>query len=83
MLAELAVGPARNDTVEIGGPEQFGLDEIARVQLAANEDTRQVISDNSAPYYGVELNDDTLLPLKGSRVASLRYVDWLFRSVAG
>jgi uncharacterized protein YbjT (DUF2867 family) len=82
MLAELAMGAARNDTVEIGGHDQFGLDEIARMHLAANQDTRQVTTDNSARYYGVELNDDTLLPLKGARVGSLSYVDWLYRSMA-
>jgi hypothetical protein len=52
------------------------------MQLAANEDMRQVITDDSARYYGVELNDDTLLPLKGARVGSLPYVDWLCRSMA-
>ncbi len=82
ILAELAMGAARNDTIEISGPEQFGLDEIARIHLAANEDRREVISDNSARYFGVELNDDTLLPLKGSSVGPLRYVDWLYRSMA-
>ncbi|UXN58893.1 SDR family oxidoreductase [Phyllobacterium zundukense] len=82
MLAELAVGAARNDTVEISGPERFGLDEIARMYLTANEDTRQVISDDSVPYYGVELNDDTLLPLNDRRIGSMRYGDWLYRSMA-
>ena len=33
-------------------------------------------------YYGVELNDDILLPLAGARVGSLSYVDWLYRSMA-
>ena len=83
VLAELAVGTAKNDTVEIGGPEQFGLDEIARLNLAASEDRRQVISDHNARYYGVELNDDTLLPLHGSIVGRLRYLDWLYRTMAG
>ncbi len=82
MLAELAVKAPKNDTVEIGGRDQFGLDEIARMHLTANEDTRQVITDDSARYYGVELNDDTLLPIKGARVGSLRYIDWLTRSMA-
>ncbi|CDM61684.1 MULTISPECIES: SDR family oxidoreductase [Rhizobium] len=82
MLVELAMGAAKNDTVEIGGHDQFGLDEIARMHLAANEDMRQVVTDNSARYYGVELNDDTLLPLAGARVGSLSYVDWLYRSMA-
>lgn len=82
MLTELAMGAARNGTVEISGPEQFGLDEIARIHLAANEDTRQVITDNSARYYGVELNDDTLLPLNDTHIGSMRYGDWLYRSMA-
>ena len=82
MLAELAMGTPRNETMEIGGHDQFGLDEIARMHLTANQDTRQVITDDSARYYGVELNDDTLLPLAGARVGSLSYVDWLYRSMA-
>ncbi len=82
ILAELAMGAPRNDTLEINGNAQFGLDEIARMHLAANEDSRQVITDDSARYYGVELNDDTLLPLKTARVGALRYEDWLNRSMA-
>lgn len=82
MLVELAMGAAKNDTVEIGGQDRFGLDEIARMHLTANQDTRQVITDNSARYYGVELNDDTLLPLARARVGSMSYVDWLYRSMA-
>ena len=52
------------------------------MHLAANEDIRQVITDDRARYYGVELNDDTLLPLKGARVGSQRYVDWLTKGPA-
>ncbi|MBB3316680.1 uncharacterized protein YbjT (DUF2867 family) [Rhizobium sp. BK181] len=81
-LSRLATEGALNDTVEIGGPEQFGLDEIARVHITANEDTRAVVTDDTARYYGVRLNDDTLLPRNDARVASMRYVDWLNRSMA-
>ena len=77
MLIEIAMGLARNETVEIGGREQFGLDQIARMYLAANEDPREVITDDKARYYGVELNDDTLLPDDGARQGSMRYVEWL------
>ncbi|MEK1887258.1 MAG: hypothetical protein AAAB35_06695 [Phyllobacterium sp.] len=78
----VAVVGATGRTVEIGGREQYGFDEIARMHLAANEDMRQVVTDDRARYYGVELNDDTLLRLKGSRVGPMRYVDWLYRSMA-
>ena len=41
----IAVGPPVNGTVEIGGPEQFRLDELVRQRLAALKDPREVIAD--------------------------------------
>jgi uncharacterized protein YbjT (DUF2867 family) len=82
VLTELALDTPMNDTVELAGPEQFAFDEIARMLVAANEDPRQVITDDSARYYGVELNDDTLLPLNLAHVGPMRFVDWLNRSMA-
>jgi len=63
-------------------PEQFDLDEIARVHMTANEDTRAVVTDDKARCYGVRLNDDMFLPHKDARMGSMRYVDWLNRSMA-
>src|ERR1700739_2401425 len=37
-LARIAMGSPVNGTVEVGGPEQFRLDELARRYLAANKD---------------------------------------------
>src|SRR5262245_13936487 len=45
----IAVGPPVNGTVEIGGPEQFRIDELVRERLAALKDPRQVIADPEAP----------------------------------
>lgn len=82
VLTQLALEPPANDTVEIAGPEQFPLDEIARMLVAANEDMRPVITDETARYYGVELNDDTLLPLHLAHVGPIRFEDWLNQSMA-
>ncbi|KQV10900.1 LysR family transcriptional regulator [Rhizobium sp. Root1203] len=79
VLTELALGTPLNDTVELAGPEQFAFDEVARMLVAANEDPRRVITDDSARYYGVELNDDTLLPDNLAHVGPIRFVDWLNR----
>jgi hypothetical protein len=49
--------------------------------IASNEDSRQVITDDSARYYGVELNDDTLLPRNLAHVGPIRFEDWLNRSM--
>lgn len=82
VLTRLVLEPPMNDTVEIAGPEQFALDEIARMLVAANEDMRPVITDETARYYGVELNDDTLLPPHPAHVGPMRFEDWLNRSMA-
>jgi uncharacterized protein YbjT (DUF2867 family) len=82
VLTKLALDTPLNDTVELAGPEQFALDEIARMLITANEDQRQVITDDRARYYGVELNDDTLLPDNLAHVGAMRFADWLNRSMA-
>lgn len=83
VLTRLALTAPVNDTVEIAGPEPFALDEIARMLVAANEDMRPVLTDETARYYGVELNDDTLLPRHLAHVGPIRFADWLNRSMAG
>src|SRR5436190_22487759 len=42
-LVRIATNSPVNDTVEIGGPEKFRLDELARRDLAARQDPREVI----------------------------------------
>ncbi|RUM06075.1 SDR family oxidoreductase [Rhizobium chutanense] len=81
-LAELTVSAPLGGVVEIGGPEQFGVDEIARIYLTANEDERQVITDPSTSYFGVGLTEDALLPGTGARVASETLSEWLYQSMA-
>ncbi|MBX5302297.1 NAD(P)H-binding protein [Rhizobium sp. NLR12b] len=81
-LAELSAGDPLGNIVEIGGPEQFGIDDIARIYLSANEDPRQVITDPSTSYFGVELSGDVLLPHVGARVGSQTLSEWLYRSMA-
>jgi len=56
-VAKVAVGPAVNGTVEIGGPEQFRLDELVRKGLAALKDPREVVTDPQAHYYGIPVSE--------------------------
>jgi uncharacterized protein YbjT (DUF2867 family) len=81
-LAELAVGPPLNATVEVAGPEACPLDKIARKFLAASGDRRQVIADVHARYFGAELNDRSLTPGDHPRLGSIRFEDWLSRTSA-
>jgi uncharacterized protein YbjT (DUF2867 family) len=79
-LADVAVGAPLNDTVELAGPETFHLDELARRLLNANDDPRQVTADVHARYFGVELDDQSLIPGDDARIASTRFEDWLNQS---
>lgn len=76
-LADFAVGPPVNGTVEVAGPEPYPLDKLAREVLAANEDPRQVIADLHARYFGVALDDRSLTPGADARIAPTRFQDWL------
>jgi len=80
-LAELTVAPPLNDTVEVAGPEALSLDTFAREYMAAKGDTRQLITDVHARYFGAELDDTSLMPGDHPRFASTSFEDWLDRSL--
>ncbi|HJY06017.1 MAG TPA: SDR family oxidoreductase [Bryobacteraceae bacterium] len=81
-LAGIAIGSPVNGTVEIGGPEQFRLDELVRRDLVARKDPREVISDPQARYYGIEVSERTLVPDDDARLGETRFEDWLTQSAA-
>ena len=81
-VAEAAVAEAVNGMIEVAGPKPMGLDEAARQFLKANNDPRTVITDPSARYYGVEVDDRSLTPGAHPRVGTTRFDDWLSLSAS-
>src|SRR5437773_829118 len=79
-IGRVAMSSPVNATVEIGGPEQFRLDELIRRDLAARKDPRDVISDPHARYYGIEVSERTLVPNDDARLGETRFEDWLNQS---
>jgi uncharacterized protein YbjT (DUF2867 family) len=82
-VGRIATGTPVNGIVEVAGPEQFRLDELVRRRLAELGDPRDVIADPDARYFGVHLDERTLLPDKRARLAQTRFEDWLGRSATG
>jgi len=80
-LADLATSDPLNGTVEVAGPERFRLPELADEVLTAYEDGRRVAPDSRALYFGATLEDESLLPGAGARIAALRFEDWLRASL--
>ncbi|HEY6292997.1 MAG TPA: SDR family oxidoreductase [Terriglobia bacterium] len=81
-VGRVATGLPVNGTVEVGGPEQFRLDELVRQGLTAHKDPREVVTDPHARYYGIELSDRALLPGDNARLGETRFKTWLTQSAA-
>lgn len=78
-IAGLASGTPYNAIVDIAGPEQIAMSEFARRTLAAEQDGRNVVTDESALYVQTfPVNDSTLTPsLHPVLIGSLTFNQWL------
>ena len=81
-LAQIATGSPVKGMVEVGGPEQFKLDELIRQGLAAFKDPREVVADPHARYYGINVSEKTLLPGENARLSKTRFASWLTQPAA-
>jgi uncharacterized protein YbjT (DUF2867 family) len=81
-VARVAVGQPVNGIVEIGGPEQFRVDELVRRRLASLNDSREVVADPNARYSGAKLSERTLVPGNNARLGETRFEAWLTQSAA-
>jgi uncharacterized protein YbjT (DUF2867 family) len=81
-LGEVSVRAPLNGIMEIAGPDQFRLDELIRERLSATGDTRRVVSDSHAAYFGITPGERTLLPGDDAYIAHTRFGDWLNAGVA-
>jgi len=79
-VVKAALGAPVKGIVEIGGPEKFRLDELIRRGLAAHQDPREVIGDRQAGYYGIKVNDSSLVPGDGAQLGQTRFETWLSQS---
>ncbi len=76
-LADVAIAPPVNGTIEVAGPEPIPLDKIARQFLAAKGDRRKVVADVHARYFGAAIDDRSLTPGANPRLGRMRFEAWL------
>lgn len=77
-LADAALDEPLNATVELAGPEPIRQDDLVRQFLKATGDTRAVVTDPLALYFGIALDDRSLTPLDDNpRLGHTRFADWL------
>jgi uncharacterized protein YbjT (DUF2867 family) len=80
-LAEVAVGAPVNGIIELAGPETRPVADFVSRFLAATGDTRTVVADPQARYFGTALDDRGLNPGDHPRLGPTRFEDWLGRFV--
>ena len=76
-VARIALASPANGTVEIAGPERESLSGLAQRFMTLTEDPREVVSDVHAPYFGAELEEETLVPSKSAWKGALNFDRWL------
>lgn len=77
-VTRAAAGEPLNGITNIAGPDKFGVDDLARIALAAHGDSREVVADSSAAYFGAVLDDRSIVPVDGEDVTihETRFNDW-------
>jgi len=78
-VAKIAVSTPLNGIVEVAGPQQFRFDELIRQDLRERHDSRTVVTDPHARYFGAELAERSLVPGKDARLGEIRLEDWSHR----
>jgi uncharacterized protein YbjT (DUF2867 family) len=81
-VAVAAVGDPTNGITEIGGPEAFLLPDLARTALIARGDARKVVADPAAEYWGIQIEQRTLLPGDAATLYETRFEDWILKEAA-
>jgi uncharacterized protein YbjT (DUF2867 family) len=79
-VGKVALGQPIRGTIEIGGPEEFRMDDLVRRRLAALKDPREVIADPKALYSGAKVNERTLVPGNNALLGKTRFETWLNQS---
>jgi uncharacterized protein YbjT (DUF2867 family) len=81
-LAQVALGAPLQGVIDVAGPDRFRLDELIRQGLKARKDSRRVIADPAAGYFGVPVGESALVPSGEARLGTTHFEDWLRQSAS-
>ncbi|MCV9966732.1 SDR family oxidoreductase [Pararhizobium sp. BT-229] len=76
-VARAALGAPVNGTLEVAGPEILRIDEAVAKVLDADRDPRKVVTDPEARYFGVRLDNLSLLPDGNARQGAITLGWWM------
>jgi uncharacterized protein YbjT (DUF2867 family) len=82
-VCEISQRAPADGVIEVAGPEQFRFDEFIQQGLRAKGDSRTVVADPKARYFGARLQERSLLPTNAVRLGEIRFNDWLAQPARG
>ncbi|HKF15868.1 MAG TPA: SDR family oxidoreductase [Candidatus Dormibacteraeota bacterium] len=75
-VVEVSTGTPLLGIRNVAGPDVFPLDELGRVTLAARQDNRTVVTDDTAGTFA-GITDDVLIAGPDAHLAPTHYLDWI------
>ena len=79
-VARVAAAAPVNGVVNIGGPDKMSFADLAQTVLAKQGDTRTVVVDPTATYFGTPVDESSLVTGDGAVIAETTFADWLAKS---
>lgn len=76
-MTDVALGAPAAGIVEIAGPDRLRLNELVARYLELIGDSRQVIADPEAKYFGAHLEDGSLVTDNDPALGKIGFDQWL------
>jgi uncharacterized protein YbjT (DUF2867 family) len=81
VMADYTLAPPHNAVFEIAGPDRVRLSDLVQQYLLAKQDSRKVVADVNARYFGAAVDDTTLVPGAHPRLGTRHVAQWIDQSV--
>ncbi|MGY2020410.1 MULTISPECIES: SDR family oxidoreductase [Nocardia] len=78
-VVEVSTGTPLGGIRNVAGPDVFALDELGRITLAERQDSRTVVTDDTAGMFAA-VTGDVLIAGPDAHLASTHYRDWLHKA---
>ncbi|SCW77964.1 Uncharacterized conserved protein YbjT, contains NAD(P)-binding and DUF2867 domains [Rhizobium mongolense subsp. loessense] len=79
-MTDAALAAPVNGIIEIAGPERARLSDFVARYLKATGDTRKVVADPEAHYFGTKLGDGSLVSDDNPRIGRINFDQWFATS---
>lgn len=76
-LVDFVLGKPLDGMAEIAGPEPIRISDAVEKYMRQIGDNREIVVDSQTPYFGVRLDDKTLMPSEGARLGKTLFSEWV------